>query len=68
MLGKPELLDDVIADEDAADLRGIGGEDEGEWELGILRDLGEKKNSETWTVSKLASRPTNFEIELLIAH
>ena len=46
MLGKPELLDDVIADEDAdedaANLRDIGGEEEGEWELGILRDLGKK--------------------------
>ena len=42
MLGKPELLDDVIADEDAADLRDKGGEEEGEWELGILRDLGKK--------------------------
>ena len=42
MLGKPELLDDVIADEDAADLRDKGGEEEGEWELGIVWDLGKE--------------------------
>ena len=42
MLGKPELLDDVIADEDAADLRDKVGEEEGEWELGIAWDLGKQ--------------------------
>ena len=40
MLGKPELLDDVIADEDAADLRDKGGDDE--CELGIVWDLGKE--------------------------
>ena len=64
MLGKPELLDDVIADEDAADLRDKGGDEE--CELGIVWDLGNE--SETWTVPKLVSRPPYFEIELLLAH
>ena len=33
MVRKPELLDDVIANEDATDIRGKDGKKDKEWEL-----------------------------------